>query len=81
MTANSRKARHTLEDAADDLAEAAPGKFEAAKESIQEGVATVRDRSREVANATNSYVRDRPWTALGIAAVVGAVLGALSARR
>ena len=38
-------------------------------------------RAREVAEATEEYVRDNPWQSLGIAAGVGLVLGILIARR
>lgn len=38
-------------------------------------------RAREVAEATEEYVRDNPWQSLGIAAGVGLVLGILITRR
>jgi ElaB/YqjD/DUF883 family membrane-anchored ribosome-binding protein len=38
-------------------------------------------RAREVAEATEEYVRENPWQSLGIAAGVGLVLGILIARR
>ena len=49
--------------------------------TAKESAASVRARSRKLADTTTSYVRQRLWTALGIAAAVGALLGALSARR
>jgi ElaB/YqjD/DUF883 family membrane-anchored ribosome-binding protein len=52
-----------------------------AKTSVQQGTARVRDGSRQLARATDGYVHERPWTALGIAAVAGAVLGMMSRRR
>lgn len=37
--------------------------------------------TREVADATEEYVRENPWQALGIAAGIGLVLGILVSRR
>lgn len=38
-------------------------------------------RAREVADATEEYVRENPWQSLGIAAGIGLVLGILLSRR
>lgn len=38
-------------------------------------------RAREVADATEGYVRDNPWQALGIAAGVGVLVGLLLSGR
>lgn len=38
-------------------------------------------RAREVADATNEYVRENPWQSVGIAAGVGLLVGLLLARR
>jgi ElaB/YqjD/DUF883 family membrane-anchored ribosome-binding protein len=38
-------------------------------------------RAREVADATDGYVRENPWQSVGIAAGVGLLLGLLLARR
>ena len=38
-------------------------------------------RVREVADATDEYVRENPWQSVGIAAGVGLLLGLLLARR
>lgn len=38
-------------------------------------------RARELADATEEYVRDNPWQAVGIAAGIGLVLGVLISRR
>lgn len=39
------------------------------------------ERARDVAQSTESYVRDNPWQSLGIAAGVGLLLGLLLSRR
>jgi ElaB/YqjD/DUF883 family membrane-anchored ribosome-binding protein len=38
-------------------------------------------RAREVADATDEYVRENPWQSVGIAAGIGLVVGMLLARR
>jgi ElaB/YqjD/DUF883 family membrane-anchored ribosome-binding protein len=38
-------------------------------------------RAREVADATDEYVRENPWQAVGIAAGVGLLIGMLLSRR
>jgi ElaB/YqjD/DUF883 family membrane-anchored ribosome-binding protein len=37
---------------------------------------SLRDRARLALDATNEYVRDRPWTVVGLAAAVGLIVGA-----
>lgn len=37
--------------------------------------------AREMADATEEYVRDNPWQSIGVAAGVGLLLGLLIARR
>ena len=38
-------------------------------------------RCREMASATNEFVRERPWEVVGIAVGIGLVIGLLCARR
>jgi len=38
-------------------------------------------RTKAVAKATEDFVRDNPWKAMGIAAVAGLALGILAQRR
>ena len=59
-----------------------------ARESVRvarAGLAEAQDamvqRARGAANATDAYVRDSPWEAIGIAAGVGVLIGVLLARR
>jgi len=54
---------------------------DAAKESLADSAATLRDRAQGVASTADDYVRDSPWQAVGIAALVGAVVGILATRR
>ncbi len=53
----------------------------AAKSALSDGAAQVRDQARQVTRITDDYVRDNPWQVVGIAAVVGIVLGMLMTRR
>lgn len=39
------------------------------------------DKAKEAARATDGYVRQNPWAAVGIAAVAGLVIGVLISRR
>ena len=67
-------------------------KVSAARERIQASLATaklkladgervVREKTEKAAKATDEYVRENPWQAVGIAAVAGLVLGVLISRR
>jgi ElaB/YqjD/DUF883 family membrane-anchored ribosome-binding protein len=53
----------------------------AAKESLAEGAETVRRQAQNVWSGADGYVRESPWIAIGLAALVGAVAGILVARR
>jgi ElaB/YqjD/DUF883 family membrane-anchored ribosome-binding protein len=59
-----------------------------AEESLRQAkqrLSTIEDealrRAREVADATDEYVRGNPWQSVGIAAGVGLLVGLLLARR
>src|SRR6202795_277907 len=54
---------------------------DATKQSLAEGADTIRQHAQSVANTADDYVRDSPWQAIGIAALVGAVVGILATRR
>jgi ElaB/YqjD/DUF883 family membrane-anchored ribosome-binding protein len=64
---------------------AARGKAEeslkAAKALLVEQEAAVMARTKAAAKATEDYVRENPWKAMGIAAASGLVLGILATRR
>lgn len=55
--------------------------LQAAKERIVDAEELVVERTREAAKATDQYVHDNPWKAIGISACVGAIVGMLIARR
>jgi ElaB/YqjD/DUF883 family membrane-anchored ribosome-binding protein len=52
-----------------------------AKSTAGAGLAAARDRAEEVTDATDEYVHENPWAAIGIAAAVGIVIGFLAGRR
>jgi len=39
------------------------------------------EKSKALATSTNTYVHDHPWQAVGVAAVVGTLVGLLIARK
>lgn len=49
--------------------------LEDAQRLAAESTDSLRQRAREVAGQANDYVRDRPWTAIGLAAAVGLLVG------
>ena len=67
-------------------------KMTAARERIQASLAVYKDKlvdaehalvekTKEAARATDEYVHDNPWRAVGIAAGVGLIIGLLISRR
>jgi ElaB/YqjD/DUF883 family membrane-anchored ribosome-binding protein len=52
-----------------------------AKFRLQEEQEKMLTRTKEVAGATDDYVHEHPWEAVGVAAGVGILLGLLISRR
>jgi len=52
-----------------------------AKVQLAQAEAAIMDKTRQAARATDRYVHDNPWKAVGISACVGLVIGVLIARR
>ena len=52
-----------------------------AKVKLAEAEDIVVQRGKQAARATDDYVRDNPWQAVGVAAGVGLVIGLLIGRR
>ena len=52
-----------------------------AKKSIADSADNLRRQAQSVASSADDYVRESPWQAIGIAALVGAVVGILATRR
>jgi ElaB/YqjD/DUF883 family membrane-anchored ribosome-binding protein len=67
-------------------------KVVAAREKVQESLQRAKvklaevedviiDSGKQAARATDEYVRDNPWRAVGIAAGIGVIIGMLISRR
>jgi ElaB/YqjD/DUF883 family membrane-anchored ribosome-binding protein len=54
---------------------------DATKQSLADGAETIRQHAQNVVTTADDYVRESPWQAIGIAALVGAVVGILATRR
>ena len=54
---------------------------DATKQSLADGADAIRQHAQSAANTADDFVRESPWQAVGIAALVGAVVGILATRR
>ena len=52
-----------------------------ARHKLHEAEDAIKEKTREVARATDDYVHAHPWRAVGTAAAVGMVIGMLISRR
>ena len=64
-----------------DLRERIAERLRDAKLRIADAECAVIDRTKAAARATDDYVNDNPWRAVGIAAGVGLLLGIIIGRR
>lgn len=55
--------------------------IDAAKVRISQAGYAAVDQTRVAVKATDEYVHENPWTAVGVAAAVGIVLGVLMSRK
>ena len=76
-----RRAGNETGERAKDLRAQVEAKLLAAKLRLQEMQGDAVDRARDAARATDDYVHDNPWIAIGAAAAAGFVLGILASRR
>ena len=68
-------------DKARDLRSQVETKLLRAKLRLQEIEGEAVDRAKAAARATDDYVHDHPWHAIGVAAAVGLAIGLLLNRR
>ncbi len=54
---------------------------DATKQSLAGSADALRQRAQKAASTADDYIRESPWAAVGIAALVGAVVGILATRR
>ena len=52
-----------------------------AKERLQDAEVALVDKTKACARATDDFVHEHPWKAVGVAAAVGLALGVLIGRR
>jgi ElaB/YqjD/DUF883 family membrane-anchored ribosome-binding protein len=74
----------TANQGGDELAEVrakAEESLRVVKARMSESQAALLVKTKEAAKATDVYVHENPWKAVGVAAGVGLVVGLLSARR
>lgn len=64
-----------------ELREKALASLRRAKEVMQDAQSAVVEKSKAAARATDDYVHEHPWRAVGIAAAAGFVLGLIVNRR
>jgi ElaB/YqjD/DUF883 family membrane-anchored ribosome-binding protein len=64
-----------------DLRDRARESLTLAREKLADISEASRERARQVADATDDYVHDNPWTSIGVAAAVGMFIGVLLGRR
>jgi ElaB/YqjD/DUF883 family membrane-anchored ribosome-binding protein len=51
------------------------------KRAISDGTEQVQRQAKDAFEASDRYVRDQPWEAIGIAAIAGLAIGLLVGRR
>ena len=56
-------------------------KVSRAKTALADASQPMIDKTREGAAAVNGYVHDKPWSAVGVAAAAGLLVGFLVAKR
>jgi ElaB/YqjD/DUF883 family membrane-anchored ribosome-binding protein len=56
-------------------------RIELAKKTVEEMGGAISDQARSSAKATDTYVHEHPWQALGIGAAVSLLVGMVLARR
>lgn len=55
--------------------------LETAKSAAARSASTARDYAHQAGARTDEYVHESPWTAVGLAAAVGVLIGFFAARR
>lgn len=64
-----------------ELRERMQARMAKAKEELSQLQSAAVGQAREAAKATDLFVHDRPWTAVGVAAGIGLIAGLLIGRR
>jgi ElaB/YqjD/DUF883 family membrane-anchored ribosome-binding protein len=72
---------HQTEGKVAELRERVALNLKEARYKLADAEAAIRAKTREVARATDDYVHEHPWKAIGAAAGVGLIVGLLIGRR
>lgn len=64
-----------------ELREKIAARLRDAKVRLADAEAAIADKAKAAARATDDFVHDRPWQAVGVAAAIGLALGVLIGRR
>ena len=65
----------------DEMTDEIQSGLDSGKYSIADIQRVLEQKTKEAVSATDEFVRDNPWAALGIAAGVGALVGFLFSRK
>lgn len=76
-----KQAANTTGERASELSDKALALLKQAKEKASDVQVVVVEKSKLAARATDDYVHDHPWQAVGIAAGIGVVIGLLLNRK
>ncbi|HEU0231306.1 MAG TPA: DUF883 family protein [Burkholderiaceae bacterium] len=76
-----RDAASTTGDKAAELRERAMTSLRHTRETLYDTQDALMERGRRAARATDDYVHDNPWQAIGMASVAGLLVGMLISRR
>ncbi len=76
-----RQAAQASGEHATDLRKRAQAAIASAKTRLTEAEHRVMDQARHAAKATDTWVHEHPWTAVGVAAGIGVLLGLVINRR
>ena len=75
-----RQATNGSQEQATDLRKNAEELFEKVRASSQTLQEEAVDKAKQVGDATQNYVKENPWKAVGIAASLGLMIGALMSK-
>lgn len=76
-----REAAETTGDKATEMREAAMRSLRNTRSALHDTQEAIVESSRQAVKATDHYVHDNPWQAIGIAGIVGLLFGMLVSRK
>lgn len=76
-----REAADATGDKAGEMREAAMRSLRQTRETLQDTQDAILESGRQAVKATDHYVHDNPWQAIGVAGIVGLLVGLLVSRK